>query len=424
MITPTTTRETETASAIFTARGHLNFNLMAQDAKYPAKLALRKWLSANGVRSSYAATLSFAQLEAAWNDFSNAALDTLREGNTASATGLSAVSAALADEPNPFANAPFIDEEPLTMTATNTASNEIEAAAKLFAEALMNGNKAAPINEERVRAIVEEALSGVAPRAIVVHGPTDTVKLDERTNPVFDRVLKLVAKGANVLIVGPAGCGKTHLAQQVAKALNRRFGMISGSAGASESQLMGWLLPTDGGKFEYRPSDFVECYEEGNSVFLLDEFDGFDGNMLMCINSPLAGGPLFVPQRAGNPHVKRGENVSIICTANTYGTGADPIYSGRNQLDGATLDRFIVVEMTYAHALETDMAKAAGLKADQIERFHTLRSKVENAGLLRVISTRALSKVIVNMQCDMEFGAALQDLTTGWAADERQRVGF
>jgi hypothetical protein len=49
---------------------------------------------------------------------------------------------------------------------------------------------------------------------------------------------------------------------------------------------------------------------------------------------------------------------------------------------------------------------------------------VEKAGLLRVISTRALRKIISNMRVGMEYGAALQDLTTGWSADEKQRVGF
>jgi cobaltochelatase CobS len=237
-------------------------------------------------------------------------------------------------------------------------------------------------------------------------------------------VLKLIACGENVLIVGPAGCGKTHLVEQVAKALNRRFGMLSGSAGASESQIMGWLLPSDGGRFEYQPSEFIELYEGGNSIFLFDEYDAFDGNMLLCANSALANGHITVPQRLGNQRVKRGENVGIVATANTYGTGADPIYSGRNQLDGATLDRFIVVEMTYDDALEKDMAKAGGLNDSQIERFHGLRSKVEKASLLRVISTRALKKTISNMRCGMDFGMALQDLATGWSADEKQRVGF
>ena len=406
----TTQNETATAAALNANRGDLRFSLMIQDHKHPAKLALRKWLSANGVPSTYAARLSFAELESAWNDTSDATLNNLRLSQGATAPN----TATHNEEPTAMHTAPTAPTAPVAATA-----NPLDSLM-----AYINANMAGAVNEDRVRAIVDEAMAGVAPRAIDVISDTGTVRIDERTNPAFERILKLVACGENVLIVGPAGCGKTHLVEQVAKSLGRRFGMLSGSAGASESQIMGWLLPSDGGKFEYQASEFIECYEGGNSIFLFDEYDAFDGNMLLCANSALANGHITVPQRIGNQRVKRGENVGIIATANTFGTGADPIYSGRNQLDGATLDRFIVVEMTYDASLESDLAKAAGLTASQLERFHGLRSKVETAGLLRVISTRALKKTISNMRCGMDFGIALQDLTTGWSADEKQRVGF
>jgi cobaltochelatase CobS len=409
-----TTNEAATtlaANAIGVSRGNLDFSRMMQDNKHPAKLALRKWLSANGVPSTYAARLSFAELENAWNDTSDASLNILRLQQPA------------ATNPTATTEEPALTIHPhATKAATAAPASAANPLDGLMA--YINANMAGAVNEDRVRAIVDEALSGVAPRAIEVVSLDHTVRIEERTNPVFERVLKLIACGENVLIVGPAGCGKTHLVEQVAKALGRRFGMLSGSAGASESQIMGWLLPSDGGRFEYQPSEFIELYEGGNSIFLFDEYDAFDGNMLLCANSALANGHITVPQRLGNQRVNRGENVGIVATANTYGTGADPIYSGRNQLDGATLDRFIVVEMTYDAALEKDMAKAGGLNDSQIERFHGLRSKVEKAGLLRVISTRALKKTISNMRCGMDFGMALQDLATGWSADEKQRVGF
>jgi cobaltochelatase CobS len=408
----TTNNEMQVASRLgVTGRGSLSFSSMAQEAKHPAKLELRKWLSANGVPSTYAARLSFAELENAWNDTSDASLNILR------------LSQPTATPANPVTN-----EEPFAVSTIHPHTAKPAAAAPANPldglMAYINANMAGAVNEDRVRAIVDEAMAGVAPRAIEIISDMGTVRLEERTNPAFERILKLVACGENVLIVGPAGCGKTHLVEQVAKALGRRFGMLSGSAGASESQIMGWLLPSDGGRFEYQPSEFIELYEGGNSIFLFDEYDAFDGNMLLCANSALANGHITVPQRLGNQRVNRGENVGIVATANTYGTGADPIYSGRNQLDGATLDRFIVVEMTYDAALEKDMAKAGGLNDSQIERFHTLRSKVAKAGLLRVISTRALKKTISNMRCGMDYGMALQDLTTGWSADEKQRVGF
>ena len=410
----TTHNEMQVASRIGASRGALAFASMSQEMKHPAKLELRKWLSANGVPSTYAAKLPFAELETAWNDLSDATLNMFKIK----------ASNGHADPVAPTVT----HEEPKTMITVApvapvaTAAPSADPLAGLMA--YINAHIAGSVNEDRVRAIVDEALAGVAPRAIEVKTEYATVRLDERTNKIFERVLKLIAQGENVLLVGPAGCGKTTLAQQVAKALDRRFGMISGSAGASESQLMGWLLPSDGGRFEYMPSDFVDLYEGGNAIFLFDEYDAFDGNMLLCTNAALANGHFTVPQRRGNTRVNRGANVGLIATANTFGTGADPIYAGRNQLDGATLDRFIVVEMTFDTDLEKEMAKAAGLTDSQIERFHALRSKVETAGLLRVISTRALRKIISNMRCGMDFGIALQDLATGWSADEKQRVGF
>jgi MoxR-like ATPase len=403
----TNTAATHVASRIGAARGALSFANMAQDAKHPAKLELRKWLSANGVSSSHAAKLSFAEIEHAWNDTSDAALAMLR------AVVVGAAPAAPAN--NPFNGAPV-----MPAPAAPVAGNPLDGLM-----AYINAHIAGSVNEDRVRAIVDEALSGVAPRVIdVKQGEVTIARIAERTNKVFERVVKLAARNRNILLVGPAGCGKTHLAAQVAKALGRRFGMISGSAGASESQLTGWLLPEAGGAFEHRASDFIECYEGGNSTFLLDEYDAFDPNMVLVANAALSNGYFMVPQRTSNPRVNKGENVNIIATANTFGTGADPIYSGRNAMDGASNDRFKLIEITYDRDLEMEIGQAHGIGKSQMADFFSLRDKVEKAGLLRIISTRALFRVIDDMECGLAFEAALEEITTGWSADEKQRVGF
>ena len=50
-----------------------------------------------------------------------------------------------------------------------------------------------------------------------------------------------------------------------------------------------------------------------------------------------------------------------MATANTFGTGANPMYAGRAALDGATMDRWIIVTVDYDRDLEADIGKAAGL---------------------------------------------------------------
>jgi cobaltochelatase CobS len=279
------------------------------------------------------------------------------------------------------------------------------------------------VDEELLKKLVNEAVQHAQPAKIVINESIKSqVAILEGTHPLFEKVLKLVVAGVNVLLVGPAGCGKTTLAHQLAKALKRKYGSLHCSAGASESQLLGWLLPVGegkkGGEFTYVPSEFVRLYEEGNSVFLLDEIDAADPNMLLVINSALANGALHVPQRHTNPHVKRGNKAAIIAAANTYGSGADIVYAGRNQLDAATLDRFYVVEMDYDKALEQRL----GTK-EVCEWAWNLREKVKQSRLRRVISTRVIMKVSAAVAAGVELKEAQCDALAGWTRDELSKAG-
>ena len=275
-------------------------------------------------------------------------------------------------------------------------------------------------NEELVRRLVAENISKAMPGKVVIDSTAHSqVVLKERVHPMFEKVLKLVVSGVNVLLVGPAGCGKTTLAGLIAKATKRKFGMLSCTSGASEAQLTGWLLPIgSGGKFAYVPSEFVTLYEKGNSVFLFDEFDAADPNMLLVINSALSNGELHVPQRYEEPLVKRGNHVALIAAANTFGSGADMIYAGRNQLDAATLDRFYVIEMDYDTALETQIGEEKA-----VQWAHDVRRKVREHRVRRVISTRTIMKMSAALRAGFSFEEARRDALAGWTKDELSKVG-
>src|SRR5262245_20422701 len=102
--------------------------------------------------------------------------------------------------------------------------------------------------------------------------------------------------------------------------------------GATPSWLLGKIL-MDG----YHESDFVKIWRD-NGVFLFDEIDAADGNMLLVANDALANGTLHNP--VSGDHVKRGDQVIVVCASNTMGDGADTVYGARNALDFATKDRF------------------------------------------------------------------------------------
>lgn len=274
-----------------------------------------------------------------------------------------------------------------------------------------------------VQKLIAEAVAKAHPQKIVVDSaePTKGVMI-ERPHAVFEKVLKLATRGVNVLLVGPAACGKTTLGHHLAKALKRKFGMLPCTSGASEAQLTGWLLPVGGkaGEFSYVPSEFVRLYEEGNAVFLFDEFDAADPNMLLVINSALANGSLHVPQRFKQPLVERGKNVTMIAAANTFGSGSDMMYAGRNQLDAATLDRFYVIEMDYDRELERFIS---GNDEEVLAWVWALRDKVKQHRVRRVVSTRTIQRMVAAKKVGYTFDAIRRDVLNGWSKDELTKVG-
>lgn len=246
-------------------------------------------------------------------------------------------------------------------------------------------------------------------------------ELDGVTHEAFEEVIELASQRVNIYLVGPAGCGKTMLASQVADALELQFASVSCSAGMSESQLAGWLLPTgEGGRFEYRHSPFIDIYENGG-VFLFDEIDSADPNTMTFINAAIANGHMHVPQRLGNPVVQRHADCVIMAAANTFGLGGDLQYIGRNRLDAATLDRFRAgfVDMDYSDLIEKSVADR-----DVLEWGKEMRSKIKEHGLERILSTRTLVN-FTKMKRAYNWGRSKweEKFCKDWTKDEKSRIG-
>lgn len=98
-------------------------------------------------------------------------------------------------------------------------------------------------------------------------------------------------------------------------------------------------------------TQFREAYENGG-VFLLDEVDASDPDALTASNSALSNGMAAFPDAL----VRKHEDFVAIAAGNTFGSGADRQYVGRNQLDAATLDRFTVFEVDYDEMLELEIS--------------------------------------------------------------------
>lgn len=265
--------------------------------------------------------------------------------------------------------------------------------------------------ETRFQEMLERAAVEVKKRQIKeirVRNGRKVKKLNGATLPdEFGTICELAAIGQNTLLVGPSGSGKTFLAGKVAEALDRPFSANSCSAGMSESQLTGWLLPTEaGGAFNYVPSPFVNAYENGG-IHLLDEIDAADENTIIFINGALAGNEFYLPQRYGNPRIKRHPEFVCIAAANTWGHGADEMYTGRNRMDAATMDRF---RMGTVHVGYSDVVEDALVDGLTLDWGRSVRKAIAEHRLERIMSTRTL----------LDMTRQIQELN--WPLDRCKRI--
>lgn len=164
-----------------------------------------------------------------------------------------------------------------------------------------------------------------------------------------ETVAKVVSRaGRNAMLVGPAGSGKTTCCEKVAEILGLPFHAMSCGPETFKSDLLGFV---DAAGHDHT-TEVREAFEKGG-LLLLDEMDAAGAGSLTIMNSLLANGYCAFP---GVGMVKRHDNFRCICAANTFGRGADRMYVGRNQLDAATLDRFVVIDFEYDEKMERQLA--------------------------------------------------------------------
>lgn len=177
-------------------------------------------------------------------------------------------------------------------------------------------------------------------------------------------------------LVGAAGSGKTTIAEKTAEKYGMDFYCMSVGNQTTKSDLLGFISATG----TYVSTVFRTAFEEGG-VFLLDEIDAGNSNVLTILNSALANGYCSFPDGM----VKRHKNFICIASGNTIGQGANKSYVGRNQLDGATLDRFVKIDWQYDEILEKKISKNIGW----VNRVQSIRKICNDMGLKLIISPRA-----------------------------------
>lgn len=237
----------------------------------------------------------------------------------------------------------------------------------------------------------------------------------------FYKALTNGLAGLNTLLVGPTQCGKSELISQTGRAMGRKFGSLSCTSGTSETHLTGYLLPVgESGRFEFIETEFIRIFEQGG-VFLFDEMDAADPNMLLVISQAFSQGVIPLPKRHKKPYAQKHKDFVAYASANTWGSGADRDYVGRNQLDAATLARFQAgtIAMDYDEELEAHLCPEEDLRL----RLTIYRNNMREKKVRRWITTRFMADAY-KMKKEWGWDDAMVDnvLFGGWTEVEISKV--
>jgi cobaltochelatase CobS len=252
---------------------------------------------------------------------------------------------------------------------------------------------------------VDAKISAItAPVKLEITQPNgETVKIDgaHKTLPTVVKVVGQARK--HCLMVGPAGTGKSTIAEQVAESLGLSYYSISLSPQTPASALLGYMQAAG----EYVRSLYREAYEHGG-VFHFDEFDNAHPSVLAVINASLANGHMAFPDRM----VTRHPDFRVCASANTYGRGPDRQYVGRQAIDAATLDRFVVVTVDIDEALESKICQATGagtaVVTEVLRYVRAIRNASEQGRKALIFSPRASEGVCALLMAGISAREAVE----------------
>lgn len=288
---------------------------------------------------------------------------------------------------------PQKEHAPMTGTHTSPAPAATQDELAILRRLLASG-----VSEERVLELIQSHGGRPAHVTIDLTAPGVNLSGDAVMHHKFPLLAAAVAARVNVMLVGPAGSGKTTAGHKLAQALGLKF-EFTGALDTSY-KLSGFIDAQ--GRIVH--TGFRRAFEHGG-IFLFDEMDASMPGALLAFNAALANDMCDFPDGV----VARHPDFRALAGANTYGTGADRQYVGHNQLDAASLDRYAVIEWDYDEALEASLLglpapkgspvpasitplpeiEVHGIAARWFERVRKVRHAVNELKVRHVVSPRA-----------------------------------
>lgn len=156
-------------------------------------------------------------------------------------------------------------------------------------------------------------------------------------------LMRSAMRGKNILMTGPAGCGKTMAAKAVSEVLDKpSFYFNLGATQDPRSTLIGNThFNKEDGTF-FSEALFVKAIQTENAIILLDELSRAHPDAHNILMTVLDEGQRYLrlDEADGSPTIKVAKGVTFIATANIGNE-----YTATRVMDRALIDRFTIVEM-------------------------------------------------------------------------------
>ena len=197
-------------------------------------------------------------------------------------------------------------------------------------------------------------------------------------------LIRSAVRGKNIMMTGPAGCGKTMAAKSVVNSLDRPdYYFNLGATQDPRSTLIGNThFDTTKGTY-FSQSLFVEAIQTPNAVILLDELSRAHPDAWNILMTVLDYGQRYLrlDEQNGSDTIKVADGVTFVATANIGNE-----YTSTRVMDKALMDRFTIVEMDVLN------------EADETSLLNYMFPNVDSSVLTSVAKIASLTRTESNSE--------------------------